>query len=148
MILNTYVIIYCAAFYFLSVSFYGTSISYSCGVFRDDIVSNQSDMCFSENKMENGTRETEKVGHMKMVELSGHYLSKEHFEMKMPKNENTSRHYLEEELTDIATRIRNYLDEAKNESIKQNETVKENIDRFQEIFTTEIEKVRTDIIKL
>lgn len=115
-------------------------------VFRDEIVSHQSDMYFPENKIENGTRETENICHMKMDESSRPYLNKrnEQFEMERHQNVKTSRHYLKKHFTDSATGIRNYSDQAKNESIKQNKRVQEY--SLEEIFRKEIEKVRNDMI--
>lgn len=81
-------------------------------VLRDDIVSHQSDMYFSENKIENGTKETENICLMKMDESSRHYVNKrkEQFEMKRHKNGKTSEHSLKKNFTDIETGIRNYSD--------------------------------------
>ncbi|XP_065942791.1 uncharacterized protein [Magallana gigas] len=130
----------------ISVIFMALVLAIHVEVLRDDIVSHQSDMYFSENKIENGTKETENICLMKMVESRRHYVNKwkEQFEMKRHKNGKTSRPSLKKNFTDIVTGIRNYSDQAKNKSMKQNEKVKEYT--LEDIFRKEIEKVRNDMI--
>lgn len=96
--------------------------------------------------MENGTRETENICHMKMGELSRNYLNKqtEQFEIERHENVKTPRHCMKETFIDIATGIRNYSDPAKNKSIKQNERVQEF--SLEDIFRKEIEKVRNNMM--
>nr|XP_034324591.1 uncharacterized protein LOC117689054 [Crassostrea gigas] len=129
-----------------SVIFTALVLAFHVEVFKDDNVFNQSNMCYPQNKMEKGTRETENIFHMKLGELSRHYFNKrtEQFEIERHKNVKTSRHCMKETFIDIATGIRNYSDPAKNESIKQNERVQEY--SLEDIFRKEIEKVRNDMM--
>lgn len=57
-------------------------------VFKDDNVFNQLDMCYFDNKMENGIRELKNICYMKMGELSRNYFKKwmEQFEIERYKN--------------------------------------------------------------
>nr|XP_034324588.1 uncharacterized protein LOC105345671 isoform X3 [Crassostrea gigas] len=123
-----------------SVIFTALVLAFHVEVFKDD---NQSDMCYPQNKMEKGTRETENIFPMKM---GRHYFNKrtEQFEIERHKHVKTPRHCMKEKFTDIATGIGNYSDPAKNESIKQNERVQEY--SLEDIFRKEIEKVRNDMM--
>ncbi|XP_052697413.1 uncharacterized protein LOC128175658 [Crassostrea angulata] len=128
-----------------SVIFTALVLAFHVEVFKDDNVFNQSDMCYLDNKIEKGTRETENICHMKMGELSRNLNKRtEQFEIERHKNVKTSRHCMKEKFTDIATGIGNYSDPAKNESIKQNERVQEY--SLEDIFRKEIEKVRNDMM--
>lgn len=118
-------------------------------VIKGGLEFNQFDVCHpGDNKMENGTRKSDKMCYVKMDELNRQCLHDfmAHFEMKMHANVKTSRQHLKKELTHIASELKNYIDQNKYESIKQSETVQKNIDKLQKIFLMEIEKVQNEII--
>lgn len=117
-------------------------------VTKDGIESNQSDVCYPENKMENKTKKSDKIYHVKMDELNRQYLNEcmVYFEMKMHANVNTSRQHLKKELTQLASELKKCINQTKYESINQSETVQKKIDNLQEIFINKIEKVQKDMI--
>lgn len=118
-------------------------------VIKGGLESNQLDVCYpGDNKMENGTRKSDKMCYVKIDELNRQCLHDfmAHFEMKMHANVKTSRQHLKKELTHIASELKNYIDQTKYESIKQSETVQKNIDKLQIILLMEIEKVQSEMI--
>ncbi|XP_052697414.1 uncharacterized protein LOC128175659 isoform X1 [Crassostrea angulata] len=133
-----------------SVIFTALVLTIHVEVIKGGLESNQLDVCYpGDNKMENGTRKSDKMCYVKIDELNRQCLHDfmAHFEMKMHANVKTSRQHLKKELTHIASELKNYIDETKYESIKQSETVQKNIDKLQKIFVMEIEKVQNEMIK-
>lgn len=133
-----------------SVIFTALVLTIHMEVIKGGLESNQLDVCYpGDNKMENGTRKSDKMCYVKIDELNRQCLHDfmAHFEMKMHANVKTSRQHLKKELTHIASELKNYIDQTKYESIKQSETVQKNIDKLQKIFVMEIEKVQNEMIK-
>lgn len=131
-----------------SVIFTSLVLAIHVEVTKDGIVFNQSDVCYPENKMENKTKKSDKIYHVKMDELNRQYPNDcmVYFAMKMHAKENTSRQHLKEELTQIASELKKCINQNKYKSIKQSETVQKKIDKLQKIFIKEIEKVQKDMI--
>lgn len=132
----------------LSVIFTALVLAIHVEVTKDGIETNQSDVCYPENKMENKTKKSDKIYHVKMDELNRQYLNEcmVYFEMKMHANVNTSRQHLKKELTQLASELKKCINQTKYESINQSETVQKKIDNLQEIFINKIEKVQKDMI--